>query len=352
MIYGIFILSLAVGAMFELIYYPRNHKISMQSYLICSIMFICIGGLTSVNGLDVAAYNEIFTSPIMLKDIITPKQFEPLFLAFCSLFPSYEPFIFIFMIINVLLLSSTILRFSPFVCLSLFVYVSTYYLLGPMGQLRQALAVSIIIYAWIFYSQRRFLLLALIASLFHFSALITLLIYFIPNKLYQPRFYISLLLVSVILYLPMQTYLINNLMVYLDGIQTLATEKVDIYLAGAEAKHISYSFLLFKLFLASLLLWKRNDLMSLPIFPKLFNMYIVSIIIYLFLSFSSSIGGRLALYFSIPEILLVPYLFSVLRRKQIKYIIYPLYMLTYIYLYISFIFEFSSAFIPYKTFLL
>lgn len=352
MIYAFFLITVLTSGILELAYYPHNKRITKQCYVIASLLFIGIGGLTKVNGLDFDAYLSIFNYSISFTDIGEFVQFEPFFLLLCSLFPSYEVFIFVFMIINLYLISKTIFRYSPYPCLSLFVYISIYYLLGPMGQLRQAIALSIMIYAWRFFSDKKFLLFILVASLFHYSALLCLVIYFIPNKLYEKKVYIIFIILAFVLFLPAQKLMINILTHFIGSIDSIIGAKLEIYMSREEAI-ISIPLLMYKLMITFLLLLKRKNLLAISsIFPKLLNMYIFSLSLYLFLSFSGTINGRLTLYFSLSEILLLPLLFEVLRKQQIRFIIYPLILLLCAYQYFSFLFDFSTVFIPYKPFFL
>lgn len=352
MVYTILLVIVLAGSVFEVFYYPNNRKISVQCYFLSSILFVCIGGLTNVNGLDVEAYRDIFSYPITIEDIIGLKQFEPFFLLLCKFFPSYELFILGFMVINLILMSKTFAKTSPFSCLSLYIYIAVYYLLGPMGQLRQALAISILIYAWRYLNDKKFLIYVILASLFHFSAMICFMIYFIPNKLYQWKFYVGLLFIALIFFIPTQYLFINVLTVSIESMGYFIGGKLGIYL-NEDHTQISLPFLIIKLFLFLLLLWKRSDLeKNYALFPKLFNIYIVSIFLYLFLSFSGSIGGRLSLYYSITEVILIPYLFKSLKTNHIKFVVYPVFIILYAYQFYSLLIDYSFVFLPYKSFIL
>lgn len=348
MIYNALLFVPLLGVMVETIYTSKVTVLSNRYFLLISLFFIGVGGLTKTNGLDINAYTAIFESPITANDIWEFGQFEPFFLLLCNCFPSYESFIFVFMVINLIFISRTIKRYSPYTCLSLFVYITGYYLLGPMGQIRQAIAISIMIYAWRYFNEKRILFWVAIASLFHYSAIICILLYFISDKLKSVKFYVLIVAISVIVYIPIQGIMMNLLANVMGNSLGVAGAKVALYLS-TESTQISILYLMYKLLILSLLLWKRNALLSIRIFPKLLNIYVVSILMWLFLSFSGSLGGRLSLYFSMTEILLLPYIFWAFRNAQLRFIVYPIFITLCIYQYYSFLYEYAFIFLPYKS---
>lgn len=188
----------------------------------------------------------------------------------------------------------------------------------------------------------------IIASFFHYSAIICILLYFIPNKLKSVKFYVSIVAISVFVYIPMQRIMMNLLTHVMGYSLGTAGAKVAFYLSS-ESTQISILYLMYKILILSLLLWKRDKLLNMSLFPKLLNIYVVSIVMWLFLSFSGSLGGRLSLYFSISEVLLVPYLFWAFRHTQLRFIIYPIFIILCTYKYYSFLYKYAYVFLPYKS---
>ena len=139
-----------------------------------------------------------------------------------------------------------------------------------MGQIRQAFAISIIIFAWSHVGKRRFLIYILLAGLFHISAFICLLYYVIPNHLFKKKYYFFVLLFVSFSYVFFQEFIFSLL-------DSFASGKVLYYLANEEAT-ISISFLLYKILLFLLILFKidkNNDFLFLN---KIFNIYFLSIL--------------------------------------------------------------------------
>lgn len=343
-IYIFFVISTAFCAIIEYISNNSNKALSYFLYIFIAILFVGIAGLTDGNGLDWNAYKDIMNEHISINDIWGHPQYEPLFLLSYKLFPTYSLFLFVFVCINLFLISKTIFKYSPYITISLFVYICVYYFLGIMGQIRQAFAISIIIFAWSYVEQRRFLIYILLAGLFHVSAFICLLYYVIPNHLLKKKYYLFVLLFVSFSYVFFQKFIFSLL-------DSFASGKVLYYLVNEEAA-ISISFLLYKILLFLLILFKidkNNDSLFLN---KILNIYFLSILLYLILSFSSSIGGRIILYFSITEILIIPYLFKFYMNMKFGALIFILFLSFNIYQYFSFLTSYSDIYIPYRCLLL
>ncbi len=308
-------------------------------YVIVAVLFICIAGLANGNGLDWDSYQEISELGLTFRDIGFHSSYEPFFLLLYNIFPSYHIFLFFFVLINFILLSKTILRYSPYVAISILVYVCTYYFWGMMGQLRQALAISIIVFAWPYIESRKFVIYVLIASLFHYSAIVCLLYLLIPNFLYKKKYYIAILFVAIFL-----CGLIQGLMkTFLEG---FVGGKILYYLS--EDGGISIIFFFYKLFVFFMFLSVINRVESLLPKYKILNIYFLSILLYLLLSFSASIGGRIVLYFSVFEILIIPFIIHFYWKKKTGLLVFMLFLILNIYQFFSFLFSYSDIFVPYK----
>lgn len=346
--YSILLIAALLGTIIEIFY---SAKYSTPFFILISILFILVGGLTK-NGLDYDAYVEIFKYPISFNDVWSFGQFEPLFLISCSIFPSYQCFLFFYVILNWIFISKAIIKDSPYICISIFVYITTYYILGLMGQLRQALAISLMISAWHLPKGKLFPLI-IIASLIHYSAVICLLIYIIPNKLLNCKYYFFAVVLALIAYFALQE-IVSNLLINISELEFSSTAmgKFSLYAIGStESPSGSILFLIYKIYIVILLLWKKTQFQKNQLFPKLFNMYILSIILWAGLSFSGTLGGRLALYFSITEIFLIPFLIKAYHRTPIGIAICFSIVVCCIYQFYSLISDLSVVLLPYKSIL-
>lgn len=338
-VYLVFLIILVISSIVELLLH-NNKNIISYFYILVVILFVCIGGLTKGNGLDWGAYESIAYEGISVNDALHNPQFEPLFLLLYNLFPTFHSFLFVFVVINLVLLSKTIVKCSPYVIISIFVYVCVYYFLGIMGQLRQALAISIIVFAWPYMNSKKFIIYLLLASLFHYSAMICLLYFFVPNKLFSKWVYVLLLLILFASFDYFKVVIMNALGGFSYG-------KISYYLAVEEGG-ISFSFFLYKVFVFILLFLNVEKISTYLPKYKILNLYFISILLYLLLSFSSSIGGRIILYFSIFEILVIPFIIKAYNRYILKFSISLFLIFLNIYQYLSFLYSYADIFLPYK----
>lgn len=192
-------------------------------------------------------------------------------------------------------------RYSPLPFFSLFLFLGILYG-GMMGQYRQSLAVGIVLLAVSVRKSRiAFISLLAIAVLFHTSAVLAVILLFLPEKLYSLKSYLYLMLLA----------LVGNLV----GGEVLAILKVNLpdimqnkleYYTNAEAG-IVFGFnlaMLLRIFVFGYL-WKKRDLIGM--YPSgffFFNAYFLSLFFYLGLGFLPQLAGRGTIYFSVFEFML------------------------------------------------
>ena len=339
-VYSFFIIILSIASVVELVVYNKRKDVISFFYVLIAISFVAIGGFTEGNGLDWYAYQSISQEKISINDIWNHSQYEPLFLLLYDSFPTFHVFLFVFVCLNFILLSKTIISNSPYVIISIFIYVCVYYFLGIMGQLRQALAISLIVFSWPYIKSKKIIFFVLLASLFHYSAIICLLYYCVPNRLFKKHVYLCVLLFICFTFEYFQSLLLTAL-------ENFSYGKVLLYV-NIEDGGISTVFILYKLFVFFLFLYRIDRCVTnLPKY-KIANIYFLSIILYLILSFSSSIGGRIILYFTMFEILIIPFIINSYSRMIKRLLISILFIMINVYQYFSFLYSFSDTFIPYK----
>lgn len=341
-IYSLLIIISVIFVILERTFYPfySNKVFTYYLYFILAILFVCIAGLTDGNGLDWNAYKDISNEVVSFSDIWSHPQYEPLFLLFYKLFPTYNFFLFIFVLVNCIFISITIFRYSPYIITSIFIYICIYYFLGIMGQLRQALAISVIILAWPYIEKKSFILYVILASLIHISAIVCLLYPLIPNTIFKKKYYFLILLFFFLTHSFLQDIIFSILGSFSSG-------KILYYLIN-ENNNISITFFLYKALLFFLFLYNIGKCNKFILANKFLNIYFISIILYLILSFSSSIGGRIILYFSITEVLIIPFIIKSYLYKKTGVIVYFIIIFFNIYQYYSFINAYKDIFIPYK----
>ena len=210
---------------------------------------------------------------------------------------------------------------SPFE--SLIVFLSMFYL-GTLSTVRQYLAVAIVFYGFRYVKERAFLkylICVVLATLCHNSAVITITIYFIYN-------YFS---VSFSLFCVCIGFVIGpKVMTIFFGIPIISAYQNYIdsgfKAGGAKSQYLWYLIFFFSLVIFSLSSHKKS-------FGKLFS--ITSIGVVFPRLFGATMGGRMAIYFYVFYILLVPCLFTELKPVYFRkfylvpfYLYYVLFLLT------------------------
>ena len=201
--YIIFVLLLVLSAV-EL--YMYNHRITLKGgintrLLICAFLIVLAGGRLN-SGYDYGSYEQYF---LLIKEgslKISNNIVEPLYVIVNMIAPSYRVLLIIMAIagIGIKYIAFKRLRVELFSFI-LFVYFSTFFLVYDMGIMRQGLSMGICLLA-IPYAQRgdkRFFLIVITAMLFHISATLFLLVYFVANKEFSRNTYYCVLGASIVL---------------------------------------------------------------------------------------------------------------------------------------------------------
>lgn len=180
----------------------------------------------------------------------------------------------------------------------------------------------------------KYILCILIAALFHPSAGVAIIIYWLPFLKF--RLVVLLSIISIVAK-PLFFYMLNILGVYtsyLDG-------KMDI--EGGKYTQLIY----FLLFIICFVLGSKN------IDKNKCNLFNVLLLSFVFVSFlGAHLGGRIAFYFNIYYCLLIPKVVKGLDgqlREQVKLLSYFLCISYFLlYLFVPFIKGVPSYYIPYK----
>lgn len=323
------------------------------------LVFVLIVAFTDGNGLDWYGTSE--TEGYALVDFRFQgfeglKRYEPGFVFVNLLLGDFHFFLFVMSVTCFLMVWDVIRKNCSYKYIGLFVYIVTMALYCYMGVYRHAIAQTILIYSWKFIDDKKKLsLLILTACMFHYSAAIAFLYFLIPKDKYLSLSKCSLVMFVVFLIRPYILPIVGLVSFFMPG-ETAG--KIDLYLnADDYGAGLSIPLLVFKLFIfLSAYYYLRNNKNSINCF--LVNTYVISIILYLTISFSPSFG-RLVLFFSCSEILLVPITINqIIVSTRVKrcspaipfsYFVFVLGI--YMYTYFSFIMSYSEIYLPYKSIL-
>jgi hypothetical protein len=233
---------------------------------------------------------------------------------------------FIYAIIGVIVKSYAISKLSKFWLYSLLVYVSNYFILQEMIQIRSGIATGFILISIIPLHRRNFLSfvsLILAASFFHYSSIFFFFLWFIDSEKFSVKFYFGLILLSyfmsftgfdpitiIINFLPIE--LIN---LKLDYFEKERAEELRINVLGL--------FILTRLIILIYFTYFRNTAIRFNehfiLFLKLYSFGIIS---YIGLSKYPEIAVRISYIFLATEIFIVPsFIYTINKKGLARFIV-------------------------------
>ena len=279
---------------------------------------------------DYNAYLGYFRSPTGVSASLT----EPTFKMINGLARSLEAPTLLFAIyafLAVPLKIHAIKRLSPYWYLSILLWFTHLFIIQEMTQIRVAVASGIFLFSLPLLGdgkKLKYILLAVVAVLFHYSALVLVPLFIFGNKDLSRLFRCILIIVPIIMYafpfagmdmlktipipfLQQKLQMYDDLMVY-EGIGT----EINIYNAMA----------LVRLFAYYVLIWKYDYLKDkYPYMPILLKVFCYSICMYVGLSFLPPIAMRVEELIAIIDCILFPLLAVLLRPHWLGRLLLVLY---------------------------
>lgn len=230
---------------------------------------------------------------------------------------------FYFTVISVItffFLIKVLKTFSIYPILGLCVYYSRFLIIRDMNQIRQALAVVIIIYAFkllIENKKNTFLFIILLASLIHYSSIITIPFIYIYNKHINKRQAVNLLIISSLIgvigsLIIKKALIATGFVVFLRYINTANLGLLNPVLIF----QLGICFLFFHY--EPILKDKQKG------YYIIRNAYLYSTILLLSTCNMGEIGGRLATIFATCEIFILPALTQIIKPRMGGYIVFLL----------------------------
>jgi hypothetical protein len=330
LIFFIFILSL---------YKKENVQLTKFLFFISYILIVFFIGLRlETGGPDWVSYKSFFTSIEPLSDIVfSPEEdyffynhgFEFLFKLYSSLIKTFtNNYIFLNLIsfaLSFFIVANFIYKSSPYPILSVFLYFCTVSLLGDMTIVRQMLSVSVFIYSLKYVLQQqllKYLICCLIATLFHYSAIIIVPFYWLYKFVWKPSYFIPIVICSLISSLIFSTMLDFLLQFFITNLNLgfAITFKLEQYLL--ELGDVSDKFGVgvlerFALFLL-IIKYKKHIITFFPVYGKLIiSLSVMNIVLSLiFLNFTV-FYLRFRYFFLFSNSILYVYFIFIFRQKII-----------------------------------
>jgi len=206
-------------------------------------------------------------------------------------------------------------KVSPYPFLSLFVWYAIS--IANIFPVRQSIAVAIFVYSWTYIDARKmskYLWCVLLATAFHYSAIITIPVYFIWHKHFSKKMLFLVIGITFVISLGFSELVLN----FLSNVGWVFAEKIERYASRSDESFgsmysprealirgiINRSFF----FVFSILLFdkfrRRYSYLNGAI-----NMYWYSMLIFLITTPISVALSRLATYTNISQVIIVPFVF-------------------------------------------
>jgi hypothetical protein len=347
-IYIFITIFLIICSFFE-IFVSKKKGNNVLLFVIAAFLVLFAG--TRLCGFDYYTYFDEYyrLNSFSLKRIFSDYQFEPFYILLNMVAPSFNFLVFFVALISIPLILYFIKKNSPFPFFSIFLFFTSLFLLSEMGQVRQAIALSFSVWASFYINdKKKFIFFALIAIMSHYSAGVILLFMVIPQKIKSLSFYSAILVISIFLAFFLKGY-ISKMVGYMPS---FIGGKVDIYTEnetwGFSAKLAFFNLCIF--LMSFFLLSSKKDLdKRMPFF---LNCFFVSLCIQVAFASVPQIAGRGALYYSIYAIIIIPSIVKEVRVTKNQLPLFFIFVILYLYVFISFLTTWSKEYIPYKSLLI
>ena len=247
-------------------------------------------------------------------DIGVVELIEPTFdiiSSFARIFDEPQLIFIIYALLAIPLKGYAITKLTPLWFLSLAVWMSNYFILHEFTQIRTAVATAIFLYAFYYLLEKRrwvYVWLILLASLFHYSALILLPLAVLGTNPFNSCWRLLLLISPLLCY-----------GFYFMGIDPMTLipiplfqEKMDIYeqlrdTGVDQALNVFNMMVLFRLASYYFILWKSREIAkSCPSVYLMLKVMCLSICFYAFFAYMPSMGMRTSEVFGVIDILILP----------------------------------------------
>lgn len=301
---GVYVIVLSLTLVFSILENKVSYKTKKHLFNICLFLLWSVSALRGYNvGTDTLNYLYNYNH-LDFKDIRGTEYGWYLLSWICkNIFSSYRLLIFIVSFFTVYYLSKAIKRSSTNWCLSLYYYISFYFFFQSLNISRQLLAASILLYAFTFIKEKKitkYLLLTLLATSIHTSALVVIPLYFI-RKMVIPKIGGIILIICSFM---MTTKIIPFVVSFMIDSEIYATY---VYNGMQDESYLSTNLLLHSLVALFLLLFNKENGMY-------YTIFFIGLITVNLLSLFEVIG-RIGIYMKMSIILILPEIHTIFKSK-------------------------------------
>lgn len=346
MIYYLIFCFLAIGAIFDVLTF--NKAVSWFFVITSSLILILFAGLRYEVGFDFNNYLILYT------DVVNGgfAFIEPIVAALMKFSDAtgigYAGFILLMAFLSIPIKTHFILKYSTIPVLSVLLFYSRLFIISDFGQIRQGLALGIILLSYPNLHRQelsKFSLKIVLAMLIHFTAFIFFPIYFIARKRINPKVQVAVLFIGfIIASVDLKLILISLFSKILPG---GIAEKLLFYSETEDFLGLTFSIFLRGGIVLICLIYYRQKILENKHYEYVYNIYFWGFIFYLVFNSLPQLGGRGAFYFQQFEILLFPILILVSKSKIVR-VAWLLFFIFYCFWGLSTVLNSQDAFFPYN----
>ena len=182
-----------------------------------------------------------------------------------------------------------------------------------------------------------------LACLYHVSALIALLVLFMPKHMCKLKIYVMLFALALIVNLTAGPLIMS----WFGDLTPFIADKLETYSIEEAGMNVGFNrTMLLRIIIFILFYINRNVILQYKYGELFFNLYFVSMLMYMGFGFLPQLAGRGSIYFSYMELLLSGMLVCIPRKG---FIYFCFFLLICVWRQISFFNVWGQDFIPYKN---
>lgn len=359
MLYILIFLLFSLFSILELNVESRTLKVNLAAMLsLTSILLIIMAGTRTI-GFDYENYAYLYGVVNVSNFLENTVEFGYALLTdLCKyLGMSFHAFLMVVAFFGVGLKIAFYYKWSENWFLSLTYYFAIGFTINEMGQIRQGLALAIVLWAFsdLFESKDRgFFLKVFIAFLFHASALIVFPAYLLVKKKMSPIWLMLALIPLLVFVFTDLKSLIGLIIDYLPLTQVQA--KLGFYILSEEYGQrlgLNLSLVLRMLFLLLLYLYHEVGKQRYAYYDVIYKLYFFGLMLYMVFNSIADLAIRSSLYFKFLECLILPILVKLGRERTEKNVLIIVMILYSFWSLYKIVFDpaFSASYLPYQSIL-
>jgi hypothetical protein len=349
---------MAILALIEV--YPAQKRLMVVTGILFVVFLIVFAAIRKDTGPDYGSYKQLWADTFETDTY--DKGTEPIyyFLVYFLKFTLGVPFqalIILFALISISLKYHSIVKYSPYVFLSLLIYYNISFLNQDFGQIRQGLATGITTFSIAYIIDKnpiKFLLLVLIATGIHYTAFIFLLLYPLSNMRVS---FVAMVFIWIGAFLFSNSFNAFETLLSFIGSKLFPeiNAKAFIYLTEeVYSKRLGFTPGMVLRFVNLFIIYQAIK----PVIENkdrnisrlLVNSYFIGGILFFMLNFNAIFATRFSFYFNCMDMLALPLGVQAIQSRTLRYV-----ALGYLLLYVSYnvyllvnVTE-GSMLIPYKS---